>query len=75
MALDPARRRRYLPTGDLKPEFESPPGYQQLCLYLFTARRSTCTRCSSWPSHNVPNSHGRILVSGVLIYWIAIPQT
>jgi hypothetical protein len=25
MALDPARRRRNLPTGDMKPEFESPP--------------------------------------------------
>jgi len=27
MALDPARRRRNLPTGDFKPDFESPPGY------------------------------------------------
>jgi len=34
MALDPARRRRNLPTGDFKPDFESPPGYQQFCLYL-----------------------------------------
>jgi hypothetical protein len=30
MALDPARRRRNLPTGDTKPEFESPPGYHTL---------------------------------------------
>jgi hypothetical protein len=37
MALDPARRRRNLPTGDIKPEFESPPGYQQYLLIVQTS--------------------------------------
>jgi hypothetical protein len=37
MALDPARRRRNLPTGDIMPDFESPPGYQQ---YLLIAKTS-----------------------------------
>jgi len=58
MALDPSRRRRNLPTGDFKPDFESPPGYQQ---YLLITQTSLLSKEIEYASGLWRRSAGRRL--------------